>query len=576
MRVSSHRRYPQSTRAVGDEMDETTYLNGKPEPSSEYVPVWAVGILVFAVFITALMCGLDPAHIIRPLPAPFPPPTSPFIYLTGSAFVYAAELYENNSYVAVRWDVQGHVYNADGTFSQTVEACHTTPCSLLIHVNETDHVQTVLRFPGAIVQQIYANETQLVVSMQGLVGDGFVVPDAETASATVIRRDYPGVAGLVVVYTRETMTYHTSSLILTGEETMLVSRRRLNAAAPSWTIRPRTFSFNRAYMDDTQIVVAFHGACVGNWTITPQLIDHWANDTERDYQLPCDRQQAAVIIYSDLNLTGIWHVAAEEIDSEMFATVSATKADSTTYVYGAFVADSDGVKADVFHVPNWILNPAPGVLAVDLSSLELAWASGYTTNFVFQYDATLTYGKHLKFKTGTNNVVAHANTTHFSIYGETIAWTSLNVFDFSVAESDVVGTMYDDTPEYLSPVGCVWNSVTGSLLKCWLYTGTSNAVVSAIDPELVITVKTVGTLRRSDPWLIGANLTYTENDPVVVTDVDSDHSKSVEHNGEGRDPDVSNRLPKDKDVSDVSGHVVPCEDERWYGEVGGVKFNKKT
>lgn len=565
------RRVPHSGRLLSSVPEDRT-LNPNPKINAG-ASVWTFGISIFVVglILTIVLCATDPAHIIRPLPPSIsvyePPGTSSFIYLTDNPYVYATELYANDSYVAMRWDVKGYLYHSNSSYYRDVAECSAPPCTLLIRKNtETDIIDLVLEFPGMIVEHIYANDTQLVVVGQGLVADGYLIPDATSANASVVQRDYADVAGIVIVYDRDTMTYVSSSIILPGDPSVQVS-----AVTNAWTPNTATFGFGRGFLDDAQLGVTFHGKCVGNWTLTPQLATH-TTDGALDYIVECNRQQIVAVVYRDLVAQAVWHASAEELD-DTHATVNLAKGNTTSiYLYGAYVADSVGGSTDAFPIPAWTTSPPPGLIAAEAAELTVDWTSLTPTSYVMQYDGELLYVRHLRFETGTNNVAAHANSTHFTIYGETMVWEELHVFDFTVSQSLFVGSLYDVSPEFTSPVGCVWNAATGAMIRCWLYETTVDATVSSSDP-LILTVRNAGVLQRSDPWIAGANLTYTAEPITNVTDVLPGNSKSVESGN------ASENVPDNTGATGAPGSVKACDNERWHGGngngngKGGVKFN---
>ncbi len=510
----------------------------------------------------------SPATTSAPTTAPTPAPTfapapdtSDYTYLTTTPFLYdvnAYELwdyeYEDKTYVVMKWRDRGHLYHTNGSFYQTVEECPTEICTLVVRMQTYGAIEVVLRFYDVVVHRAYSTAAQVVLVGQGWVGDEWAVPDARSASAAVIRRNYTHVAGVVIAYERVNMTYETSALIMPG--------------GGSDSVDESSFWINEGFADADYTGVAFRGSCTGDWIVTPQLANHSSDDSQ-DRTVSCDRYQAVVVLHSGSTIQAVWFVSAD--DSEWLISVNVARKSSYVYVYGAYVADVDGPSADEFVLPFFSLEPVPGAVppATSPPGVDLvAWTSGWLTGFVARYDATtLEYDVYLRFESATNRVLLGFGSDRFAVFGETVSFDALGVYDSSDVESEAVDTLVDEETSVLSPVGCEYSLSIGKLIRCYMYRGTSETHLARMFRTTPITASvTEGTLQYSNAWVLNDPAFSFVGRPVVnITGVDASHSKSTYASH------TSALLPNDADATEMLGaFTVTINVDVWFADAEGA------
>lgn len=425
-------------------------------------------VLLIGVVVTAITCGIDPLHIIRPLPAPVSAPTETRVYVSDTAFVYAMTADAQNTLLAVKWGEAGRVYS-NGTLYSTVEACAETPCSLLIRRTDDAEVNAVIRYPGLRIHEVYMNATQVVVVGSGFVGDEWPVPDATSAAATTIQRDHLGYMLMAVVYDRETLTYISSSLVIPGD-------------APLTRPDPPTeveFMVGRGAMTDAALGVAVSGMCNGSWILTPQLENHTTSDTDRTWSCgDAGTLTAFVAIWSDAVLSGVWHAETLNSDPTLAAlTVNVQISDTEIAVYGSHTAESE-----VFSIPFFVDSPAPGALPSGTSPpavLDVAWLFGdgiTTASYITRWDIdTLGLISFVPMETVSSTMYVKYRSGYMDFVTEASLLSTFTMYDFDAATLVTVGPLNDPSPDTVSPIACSWSTAAGALHNCVLMSGTADA-----------------------------------------------------------------------------------------------------
>lgn len=459
-------------------------------------------MLFVAVLLTSIFCGLDPAHLIRPLPVTpsAPPDVSAFVYASTNTAVYGVVKggEGDETLVAVKWAAAGTVVS-NGTALESIEACPESQGSLLIRRLANSTVDTVIRYPGLCVHHVYMNSTQVVVVGSGLVGDAWAVPDAVSTSATVIQRSHAGYTLIAIVYDRDTLVYRASSLILSGSAPTPEPTSAPTAVEPLAAPDPPTeveLMVGRGYMNDVGLGVALSGTCLGLWTVTPQLVGHTTSVEDRTFSCGAPGTiTALVVVWFDLHPNAVWRASTLNADPDLPALTVNVHSDGTEIaVFGSHTADESGT----FDVPLFVTFADAGTLPAPASPpavQDISWLFGdgiTTAAYLARWDAaTFDYISFAPFETISSNMYVKYRTGYVDFFTDVSMFGTFSVFDFG-ANVTLLGVFNDPSAETVSPIMCSWGSASGSMHSCVLLSGTADVYSAYYPGPSVVHVVTAG------------------------------------------------------------------------------------
>lgn len=425
-----------------------------------------LSVLFVAVLVTAITCGIDPAHLIRPLPAPVASET--YTYVSSSTFVFAAVGGTEETLLALKWDGAGTVYTDGGGVYETVSACADPSCSMLIRKLANTSVDVVIKYPGLRIHDVYMNSSQVVVLGSGFIGNGWDLPDSVTTAATNIQYEHLGYMLIAIVYDRTTLTYMSSSLIIPGDQPI---------SQPEFPTDVQ-FMVGRGAMTDVALGVALSGTCTGSWAVTPQVVDHTTSADDRT--LSCgatDTITALVVVWSDLVPRAVWHADTLNTDPTLAAlTVNVQLSSTEIAVYGSHTSESG-----TFSIPFFIEGPVPGVLPSGMSPpavLDVAWVFGdgiSTAAYVTRWNLELlTLTAFLPMEVISANMYVKYRDGYVDVVSEASLLSSFTVYDFHADTVTPVGPFTDPSTDAVSPISCSWATTSGALHSCVLMSGTAD------------------------------------------------------------------------------------------------------
>jgi hypothetical protein len=455
-----------------------------------------------------LVATLTPASVpatspTPPTPAPTSPPNS--VFATTTPFVYAVNShYDENTYVAIKWQAAGTLYDPGDQYSgyQSIEACSLSPCSLFLTLNASQHLISVARFAGFRIQELYVNESTVVVLGTPPSDAEWVIPASD--QIPIGRADAAGMAIVYNRYANGSLSYARSTLVSSSP-----------AAATS-------FAFNKGFMGLGKIFVAMSGACPeeSSWTFTPMRIQHAANDSD-ELTLGCSQHQAVGLMYQGQGLAeAAWTLeGGQEISvNALYAT---SEGPSYFILYGSYVSLSEGEQTlNALRAPIFATSLVPGEIPTTSSppGPAYAWPSSRRAAFAARYDPTnYDFIDLARLDATSTRVRTNWDGASFSMCGDTSGFSYVSVYAFNASVTAALFNATDPEPLERSPYCCAWSMPDGTVSACNVYRGTAQAFVSHAEPR-TLTAITPGTLQQSDDFnLENTNVTFTIEEALSMT-----------------------------------------------------------